>query len=212
MKKEIQVINHRKKSDFLYAYGFGIYSNEQEMQDLFNKVKANGGAKSFEFESNGVDGDNITCYIDGTYIDCIDGEDAKFIYNNESTIAFIYVHADKISRDDERCEEEKLRKVQRKLFLNVEVYYFNEVLSVEKREGIVKREMEEANLKQGRNKKDFRARDIRLIVVLNIFLVIACLGLAAYCYFTEMKGYGLFMLCFAFFFAAWGRKFRKKSK
>ena len=109
--------------------------------------------------------------------------------------------------------KESMKVIAGGLDMIINTYYFEAVLSEERRQGVIADELAyQEDSKDEGGGRSFRSRDVRLIVVLNILLVIACIILTIYCFSKGMKGYGVFMVAFAFFFAAWGRKFSRSKK
>lgn len=222
MKKTIRLLSSRINSKFMHEYGFAVYGSDERMQGLFRKIY-NGGAGELQLEFEipaGEDPADVTAassvdlYIDGVRVENLDEGDRQFLKEKGPLIGLAEVSCAKLPHDDEHYTKSGLRKKSELdvYYMIVNLYYFDEVLSEKRREEIMENEINLLNKETGPKKKRFKERDIRLIFVLNIILVAACIALAVYCYIHDLKKYGIFMVLFAFFFAAWGRKFRRSGK
>ena len=215
MRQTIKLLKNRKRSNALKAYGFGLYGTSEEIQQAFAEIYQYGKASSLELDIDDVD-DSVEFIVNGVAVSDLEGDEKEFLLENEENIACAYVRADLLPHEDEHYPKGGLRKLSETdiYYLILEIYYFDAVISQAKREEIMESEMylHKTNSEPEKEKKAFRARDTRFIVVLNVCLVIACIVLTIICFVNGQKGYGAFMVAFALFFAAWGRKFARAKK
>lgn len=222
MKKTIRLLPNRIHSKFMHEYGFAVYASDEELQELFRKIYSS-KAEELQMDFQIPEGedpadidaaDKVTMYIDGIEIEDIDEDDQRLLKEKGALAGLAHISCAKLPHDDEHYTKSGLRKKSELdiYYIIVYLYYFDEVLSEKKREEIMENEINILNKESSPKKKRFKDRDVRFIFILNIILVAVCVALAVYCYIHDLKKYGLFMVLFAFFFAAWGRKFRRSGK
>lgn len=222
MRKTIRLLNDRINSKFMHEYGFAVYGSDERMQEFFQEIY-DGKPRELQLEFDIPAGEDpadmstakkVTLYIDGIEIVNMDEEDRQFLNEKGALVGLAQVSCAKLPHDDEHYTKSGLRKKSDLdvYYMVVNLYYFDEVLSEKRREEIMENEINILNKETGPEKKRFKDRDVRFIFILNIILVAACIALAIYCYMHNLKKYGVFMVLFAFFFAAWGRKFRRAGK
>jgi|GEM_PF-4829839 len=212
MRKEMRLLNHEKRSRYLREYGFAIYCNEPDMQDLFKMLDERGYLNKFELEKNEGDG-FVKAYIDGQLLSGMSDDDSKFLGEVIDRIGFVLITAEVMQRDDEHYPKKKLEKNRQKkyYYLSATIYYFDEIVSEEKRNKIIDQELSYENYEPPKPGKKIGRKSSGFMIILNSLLALVSIGFAVYCYFHGLKGYGIFMVVFAVFFITGIFKFRRMS-
>lgn len=210
-RQQITVLNHERKSRYFSEYGFAVYNNNEEAQKLLEEINHTGSIVSFELED---DDSELKLYINGYMISNLTADDMNFIHVIKDQLGLVYAFPKVLEPGDDNYPGSKLRSTNCKdvYYLVIMLYYFDKVISVEKRTQVIDKELNYDMPTRKIEGRKVGIRSAKFMIALNIILVIICVCLAIYCYMVQLKGYGIFMVAFAIFFASAAWKYTKMKK